>query len=66
MRHHLERWDGKGYPDGLAGKEIPLWARIIAVADSYDAMIADRPYRKAPVTGNKLFFMPPRYPKSKN
>ncbi|CAN0264234.1 unnamed protein product, partial [Phaeothamnion confervicola] len=47
VRHHHERWDGKGYPDGLAGKEIPLWARILAVADSYDAMISDRPYRKA-------------------
>ena len=47
IRHHHERWDGKGYPDGLAGKDIPLGARIIAVADSYDAMTSDRPYRKA-------------------
>ncbi len=45
IRHHHERWDGKGYPDGLAGKEIPLLARIIALADSYDAMTSDRPYR---------------------
>jgi response regulator RpfG family c-di-GMP phosphodiesterase len=47
VRHHHERWDGKGYPDGLAGSQIPLWARIISVADSFDAMIHDRPYRKA-------------------
>lgn len=47
VRHHHERWDGKGYPDGLAGAAIPLWARIIAVADSFDAMTQDRPYRKA-------------------
>ena len=47
VRHHHERWDGKGYPDGLAGSEIPLLARIIAVADSYDAMTSDRPYRLA-------------------
>jgi putative nucleotidyltransferase with HDIG domain len=45
IRHHHERWDGKGYPDGLAEKEIPLLARIINLADSYDAMISDRPYR---------------------
>lgn len=46
-RHHHERWDGKGYPEGLKGKEIPSGARIMAVADSYDAMTSDRPYRKA-------------------
>ena len=45
VRHHHERIDGQGYPDGLAGEEIPLLARIIAVADSYDAMTSDRPYR---------------------
>ena len=45
IRHHHERWDGKGYPDGLAQKEIPLLARIINLADSYDAMTSDRPYR---------------------
>jgi HD-GYP domain-containing protein (c-di-GMP phosphodiesterase class II) len=45
IRHHHERWDGKGYPDGLAEKEIPLLARIINLADSYDAMTSDRPYR---------------------
>lgn len=47
VHHHHERFDGKGYPDGLAGKEIPLWARIIQVADIYDAMTSDRPYRAA-------------------
>lgn len=46
IRHHHERFDGKGYPDGLKGDEIPLGSRIIMVADSFDAMTADRPYRK--------------------
>jgi len=46
IRHHHEWWDGNGYPDGLAGENIPLLARIIALADSYDAMISDRPYRR--------------------
>jgi len=46
VRWHHERWDGKGYPDGLKGEEIPLLARIIALADAFDAMISDRPYRK--------------------
>ena len=45
--HHHERYDGKGYPSGLAGKSIPLAARIIAIADSYDAMTSDRSYRPA-------------------
>jgi putative nucleotidyltransferase with HDIG domain len=45
--HHHERWDGKGYPDGLAGEKIPLGARIVAVVDAYDAMTSDRPYRNA-------------------
>jgi putative two-component system response regulator len=47
IRHHHEWWDGSGYPDGLAGEEIPLLARIIAIVDAYDAMACDRPYRKA-------------------
>jgi putative nucleotidyltransferase with HDIG domain len=47
VRHHHERVDGNGYPDGLAGDEIPLISRIIAVADAYDAMTSDRPYRDA-------------------
>ncbi len=45
--HHHERYDGRGYPDGLKGEEIPLGARIITVADSFEAMRSDRPYRKA-------------------
>jgi len=45
VRHHHERFDGEGYPDGLAGDEIPLAARIFAVADALDAMTTDRPYR---------------------
>lgn len=47
IRHHHERPDGKGYPDGLKGDEIPVIAALIAVADCYDAMTSDRPYRKA-------------------
>ncbi|HZG79135.1 MAG TPA: HD-GYP domain-containing protein [Brevibacillus sp.] len=46
IRSHHERVDGKGYPDGLVGNEIPLIARILAVSDAFDAMVADRPYRK--------------------
>ncbi len=45
VRHHHERWDGKGYPDGLSGEAIPLGARIVAVADAYDAMSSRRVYR---------------------
>lgn len=45
--HHHERWDGKGYPDGLKGDKIPMGARIVAVVDAYDAMTTDRPYREA-------------------
>lgn len=45
VRHHHERYDGGGYPDGLAGQAIPLLARIVAICDSYDAMTSDRPYR---------------------
>ncbi len=46
-RSHHERWDGTGYPDGLAGEEIPIAARIVAVADVYDALVTNRPYRAA-------------------
>ncbi|SDG44236.1 HD-GYP domain-containing protein [Desulfosporosinus hippei] len=46
VRHHHERFDGKGYPDGVQGEEIPLESRIIAVADTYDAITSDRSYRK--------------------
>jgi HD-GYP domain-containing protein (c-di-GMP phosphodiesterase class II) len=47
VRHHHERFDGDGYPDGLAGRDIPLASRILAVADAYVAMTEDRPYRRA-------------------
>jgi len=47
VRHHHERWDGTGYPDGLSGEEIPLAARVFAVADTLDALTTDRPYRPA-------------------
>ena len=47
VRHHHERMDGMGYPDGIAGDEIPLISKIIAVADAYNAMTSDRPYRDA-------------------
>ena len=47
VRHHHERYDGTGYPDGLVGNQIPLLARIIMLCDSIDAMLSDRPYRKA-------------------
>ncbi|MBI2267053.1 MAG: HD domain-containing protein, partial [Armatimonadetes bacterium] len=51
VRGHHERYDGKGYPDSLSGAQIPLGAQIIAIADAYDTLIHDRPYKKA---------MPPR------
>jgi len=47
IRNHHERWDGRGYPDQLAGEAIPLAARILCIADVYDALTTDRPYRKA-------------------
>jgi putative nucleotidyltransferase with HDIG domain len=46
IRHHHESWDGSGYPDGMKGEEIPMISRVISVADMYDAMTSDRPYRK--------------------
>ena len=46
VRHHHERWDGSGYPDGKKGEEIPMESRIIALGDSFDAMTSDRPYRR--------------------
>jgi HD-GYP domain-containing protein (c-di-GMP phosphodiesterase class II) len=45
--YHHERWDGSGYPSGKAGEEIPVEARVLAVADAFDAMTSDRPYRRA-------------------
>ncbi len=47
IRHHHERWDGSGYPHGLRGEDIPIGARIVAIVDAYDAMMTDRPYRRA-------------------
>lgn len=47
VRHHHERWDGTGYPDGLCGESIPVGARIVGICDAFDAMISDRPYRVA-------------------
>jgi HD-GYP domain-containing protein (c-di-GMP phosphodiesterase class II) len=47
VRHHHERVDGQGYPDGLVGEDIPLLSRIISVSDAYNAMTSDRPYRDA-------------------
>jgi HD-GYP domain-containing protein (c-di-GMP phosphodiesterase class II) len=47
VHSHHERWDGNGYPRGLAGEEIPLYGRIIGVVDAFEAMTSDRPYRKA-------------------
>jgi HD-GYP domain-containing protein (c-di-GMP phosphodiesterase class II) len=47
VRHHHERFDGSGYPDGLRGQAIPLGARVIAVADAFDAITSTRPYRAA-------------------
>jgi HD-GYP domain-containing protein (c-di-GMP phosphodiesterase class II) len=47
VRHEHERWDGRGYPDGLAGEDIPLGSRIILACDAYSAMTSDRPYRPA-------------------
>ncbi|MCL4205155.1 MAG: HD-GYP domain-containing protein [Pirellulaceae bacterium] len=55
--HHHERWDGRGYPEGLAGKDIPELARVIAVADAHDAMTNNRPYRAGlpPETVDRIF-----------
>jgi putative two-component system response regulator len=47
IRHHHERFDGNGYPDGLRGEEIPLLARIVAICDAYDSLVNDRPYRRS-------------------
>jgi putative nucleotidyltransferase with HDIG domain len=57
IRHHHERVDGSGYPDGLTGNAIPLGARIVAVADVYDALTSDRPYRRAMSSEDALAFL---------
>lgn len=46
-RHHHERWDGKGYPDGLSGNDISIWAQVVSIADVYDALTSERCYKKA-------------------
>lgn len=56
-RHHHEKWDGSGYPDGLAGEAIPLAARLMAVADVYDALISMRPYKQAMSHDEALAFI---------
>ena len=57
VRHHHERWDGHGYPDGLAGPAIPYGARLIAIADSYDAMTSTRPYRAALTPAQAVYLL---------
>src|SRR5437868_5824997 len=47
MKYHHEKWGGGGYPDGMAGEDIPVQARIVAIADTFDAMTTNRPYQKA-------------------
>ena len=54
VRHHHENWDGSGYPDGLAGEQIPIGARILQVVDCFDALTSDRPYRAAMTEGDAL------------
>lgn len=54
MRHHHERWDGRGYPDGLANKDIPFFSRMLAVCDAFDAMTTHRCYRKPVSPGESL------------
>ncbi|MFG6417180.1 HD-GYP domain-containing protein [Roseateles sp. DC23W] len=56
-RHHHEKWDGSGYPDGLAGTDIPLAARLMAVADVYDALISARPYKPAMTHDDALAYI---------
>jgi putative two-component system response regulator len=54
IRHHHERWDGTGYPDALGGETIPLQVRILSVADVFDALTSDRPYRDAMSIGDAM------------
>jgi HD-GYP domain-containing protein (c-di-GMP phosphodiesterase class II) len=54
VRHHHEHFDGSGYPDGLSGDQIPVGARVVLVADAFNAITTDRPYRKARSKGEAL------------
>jgi len=55
VRHHHERWDGGGYPAGLAGHQIPIGARVLAVVDGFDAMTSVRPYRSAMILSDAIY-----------
>ena len=55
-RHHHERYDGKGYPDGLSGEDIPIEAQLVSIADVYDALVSDRVYKEA-IDKNKAYHM---------
>jgi putative two-component system response regulator len=57
IRYHHERWDGSGYPAGLSGQDIPLQARIFAVADAFDALTSDRPYRQRISVNEALVYL---------
>ncbi len=57
VRHHHEHWNGSGYPEGMKGEDIPLLARILAVADAFDGMTTNRPYRSAMTREAALFEM---------
>jgi HD-GYP domain-containing protein (c-di-GMP phosphodiesterase class II) len=57
IRHHHERWDGSGYPEKLSGEAIPLSARLLTIADVYDALTTDRPYRNGFSHGDALAIM---------
>lgn len=57
IRHHHERWDGTGFPDRLSGERIPLFARIISITDTFDAMVSSRPYRKSFTIADALEIM---------
>jgi putative two-component system response regulator len=57
IRHHHERWDGSGYPDGLVGEQIPLLARLVQIGDIYDALTSSRPYKEAVSPAKALRFI---------